>query len=155
MQRCPLPDFPWHRIEATQRFITDLFAGPPPPRPGVLMHLASPIEPPTPPPGLTAFQREVWNATHALSGRPLGADDWVPALGTSAGTCAMATAFFQNYREFMDHCLEGWRPGLRLFIHPCSVMYLPAQAREIPFNQAEVEQALAAIPGFTPARGIA
>jgi hypothetical protein len=373
MQRCPLPDFPWHRIEATQGFITDLFAGPPPPRPGVLMHLASPPAPP-PPPGLTEFQRQVWTASEALRGRPLGADDWVPTLGTGAGTCAMATAFgceesqtngvywvkpsigspeeidrlrkppitagklgwvlertrayaeyadprlpirimdfqspfttveqllgsetfflmpydhprrlhalmdlvtdfaieffqaqmaaagptccpgiwptiwfpkcagiqmsddnlvnvspavyeefvlpynnriadafgglflhsctireehlanirrhrrltgvncdistsvpvarllevfgqdivvaphayinthtnFQNYREFMDHCLEGWRPGLRLFIHPCSVMYLPAQAREIPFNQAEVEQALAAIPGFTPARG--
>jgi hypothetical protein len=55
---------------------------------------------------------------------------------------------FQNYREFMDHCLAGWQPGRRLFIHPCAVMYLPAQAREVAFNRAEVEAALANVPGF-------
>ena len=364
--RCLMTDCRWSEVEATQQFITDLFSGPPPARPGVLMHLASLTRPPPPPAGLTEFQGQVWNTAHTLQERPLGADDWVPTLGTGAGTCAMATAFgaeesttngvywvtpcvrdpaeidhlrkpavtdgklggvleqtrayaeyadprlpirimdfqspfttveqmlgselfflmpydqpqrlhalmdlvtdyaieffqaqmaaagpsccpgiwptiwfpkcagiqmsddnmvnvspatyeefvlpynnriadafgglflhsctihednlasilkirhltgvncdistsvpvsrllevfgekvvvaphcyintntnFQNYTEFIEHCLKGWRPGLRLFIHPCSVMYIPARAKEIPFNRAEVEAALSRV----------
>ena len=50
---------------------------------------------------------------------------------------------FANYGEFMANVLSGWRPGLRLFIHPCSVMYIPNMAKEITFNQVDVEAELA------------
>lgn len=50
---------------------------------------------------------------------------------------------FASYREFMDFCLSGWCPGKRLIIHPCSVMYIPATAKEIRFNADEVAAAMA------------
>ena len=43
--------------------------------------------------GLDDYQQQVWQATQWLVRRPLGLDDFVPALGTGAGTCALATAF--------------------------------------------------------------
>jgi hypothetical protein len=49
---------------------------------------------------------------------------------------------FQSYGEFMDAVLAEWVPGKRLFIHPCSVMYIPSLAREIRFHEAEVRAAL-------------
>ncbi len=95
MDRCRLDDLDWGRIAATQAFITRLFSGPAPDRPGCLVH-AAPLSEPRPrpaPDGLTPAQRQVWDASDGLRRRHLGGDDFVPTLGTGAGTCAMATAF--------------------------------------------------------------
>jgi hypothetical protein len=46
----------------------------------------------------------------------------------------------------MENVLNGWRPGKRLFVYPCTVMYIPALAREIQFNEAEVRAVLDKIP---------
>jgi len=49
--------------------------------------------------------------------------------------------------------LEGWRPGRRLFVYPCTVMYLPKRSREIPFDEAAVRAALEAVPAWRRDRG--
>ena len=59
---------------------------------------------------------------------------------------------FRSYREFMENVLAGWRPGKRLFVYPCTVMYLPDQAREIPFDEAEAREVLDRIPGWRDRR---
>jgi len=93
MPRLRLDDYPWDQVETTKAFIRRLFAGPAPERPGAILHVAAEGKAEPAPGGLTEFQRQVWNATEGIRRRPIGGDDYVPALGTGAGTCAMATAF--------------------------------------------------------------
>ena len=51
-------------------------------------------------------------------------------------------AQFNDYSHFMHAMLEHWSPPKRLFVFPCSVMYLPREAKEIPFNAAQVSAAM-------------
>jgi len=95
MKNLIMEDYPWEKVEQTKEFITRLFDGPAPDRPGAIVH-----EEQTPssggepaPEGLTELQKQAWNTLQGLKNRPLGRDDFVPAIGTGAGTCAMATAF--------------------------------------------------------------
>jgi hypothetical protein len=60
---------------------------------------------------------------------------------------------FKSYTEFMETVLAGWRPGKRLFIYPCVVLYQPDTAKEISFNEAEVRAVLERIPGWRAERG--
>ena len=101
MQRLTLDDYPWDQVEKTKAFITRLFSGPAPDRPGAIVHAeAPPGETPRPAPShLTKWQRQAWDAVESLKRRPIGGDDFVPMLGTGAGTCAMATAFGCEERE--------------------------------------------------------
>jgi hypothetical protein len=94
MTRFTMHDYPWEQVEATKQFITRLFAGEATDRPAALVH-PKPLDRPeeAPPAGLDEWQLAVWRAQQALLRRPLGGDDFVPTLGTGAGTCAMATAF--------------------------------------------------------------
>ena len=95
MKRLILSDYPWDKIKHTRAFITRLFSGAAPDRPASIVHVsAADAPPPAPPPGgLTPWQAAVWNATESIRRRPIGHDDYVPTIGTGAGTCAMATAF--------------------------------------------------------------
>jgi hypothetical protein len=93
MTRFVLADYPWDRVRETQRFITDLFCGPAPDRPALVMHLPPVGEAHPMPAGLDEWQLQVWHATEQLRRRPLGLDDFVPILSTGAGNCALATAF--------------------------------------------------------------
>lgn len=92
-ERLRLEDYPWDKVVATKAFIRRLFAGPGPERPGAILHVAAEGQAAPAPEGLTEFQRQVWDAAEGIRRRPIGGDDFVPALGTGAGTCAMATAF--------------------------------------------------------------
>jgi len=60
---------------------------------------------------------------------------------------------FAGYADFMRAVLSPWRPGKRLFIYPCTVMYLPKQAREIQFDEAAVRAALEAVEAWKRERG--
>lgn len=95
MNKLNLEDYPWNNVQQTREFIARLFDGPPPDRPGAIIHeepnSSSSDEPA--PEGLTQWQKQAWNTVQSLKNRPLGSDDFVPAIGTGAGTCAMATAF--------------------------------------------------------------
>jgi len=111
MQRLLLDDYPWEIVEKTQKFITGLYAGPAPSRPAALLHPAllpeeSPLEPPA---GLDGYALQVWGAQRGIARRPLGLDDYVPTMGTGAGTCAMATAF---------GCTERYTSGV-YWVNPC------------------------------------
>ena len=55
---------------------------------------------------------------------------------------------FHNYTEFMQAVLAGWKPGKRLFIYPCSVLYQPDTSQEIPFNLEEARAVLEEIPAW-------
>ncbi len=55
---------------------------------------------------------------------------------------------FQDYAEFMDAVLEGWRPGLRLFVYPCTVLYQPSKTVDLPFNESQVRSVLDQIPAW-------
>jgi len=94
MRRLIMSDYPWDAVAGTQAFITELFRGAAGDRPGCIVHpgpdTASAEEPP---PGLTQSQTEVWRVAQSTRRRPLGGDDFVPALSIGAGTCALATAF--------------------------------------------------------------
>lgn len=98
MNRFALPEYPWSEVEKTKTFIRALFKGPAPDRPGCVVHhrpapgAAAPARG-EPPAELTELQRNAWHAVQAIRQRPPGRDDYVPILGTGAGTCAMATAF--------------------------------------------------------------
>ncbi len=91
--RLRLDDYPWDKVEETKAFIRRLFAGPGPERPAAILHCSSGAPPQPAPEGLSPFEQQVWNAMQAIRARPIGGDDYVPALATGAGTCAMATAF--------------------------------------------------------------
>ncbi len=108
--RMPMQDYPWEQVEETKAFISQLFAGEAPDRPGCLVHPA-PVALPemAPPAGLSEMQRSVWQQQEALRRRPLGGDDFVPTIGTGAGTCAMATAF---------GCVESQASGV-YWVDPC------------------------------------
>ncbi len=60
---------------------------------------------------------------------------------------------YRDYTAFMRSALEGWRPGKRLFIHPCSVLYQPERAAEIPFSLDESRAVLETLPGWRAAHG--
>lgn len=95
VKRLTLNDYPWDKVKSTRSFITRLFSGAAPDRPACIVH-SKPVDTPPPqdpPDGLTPWQTTVWQATEDIRRRPVGYDDSVPALGTGAGTCAMATAF--------------------------------------------------------------
>ncbi|HPD15421.1 MAG TPA: uroporphyrinogen decarboxylase family protein [Planctomycetota bacterium] len=92
-RRLRIEDYPWDTVDATKAFIRQLFAGPPPGRPAAILHCSDGSAPEPSPEGLTALQQQVWHATQAIRARPVGGDDYVPALATGAGTCALATAF--------------------------------------------------------------
>ncbi|MHB9132401.1 MAG: uroporphyrinogen decarboxylase family protein [Armatimonadota bacterium] len=62
---------------------------------------------------------------------------------------------FKNYTEFTETVLAGWQPGKRLFIYPCTVLYQPDTAKEIPFNEAETRAVLERIPGWRLDHGTA
>jgi hypothetical protein len=94
MLRLRLDDYDWAEVERTKRFIAGLFGGPAPDRPAAIVHPANvPGADPAPPPGLTEFERQAWQAAAALRRRSLGGDDFVPTVGTSVSTSALATAF--------------------------------------------------------------
>ena len=96
MKRLTLNDYPWDKIKHTRAFITRLFSGAAPDRPACIVHVKPPADAPPPaepPDDLTPWQKAVWNATQNIRRRPIGYDDYVPSIGTGAGTCAMATAF--------------------------------------------------------------
>lgn len=94
VKRIRLDDYSWDDVERTKRFIAALFAGEAPDRPGAIVHPTAGSELPSEPPvSLSGHERDVWLATEAIRRRPLGMDDFVPAINTGAGTCAMATAF--------------------------------------------------------------
>ena len=111
MVRLRLDEYDWGEVERTKRFITDLFRGPAPDRPAAIVHPAAQgeQEPTAPPQGFGDYEREAWKAAAALAHRPLGRDDFVPALGASAGTSALATAFGAQ---------EVVRDGVR-WVTPC------------------------------------
>jgi hypothetical protein len=88
-----LDDYPWDIVESTKRFITQLFFGEPPDRPAAIIHPAATAEPPQPPAHLSAYERDAWTQVEGIRRRPVGADDFVPALSTTISTCALATAF--------------------------------------------------------------
>ncbi len=94
MTRIPMDDYPWEQVKQTQAFITQLFSGAAPDRPASIVH-ARPLDLPAVPmpAGLSEREQQVWQAQENLRRRPIGGDDFVPTLGTGAGTCAMATAF--------------------------------------------------------------
>ena len=93
--RCLLDGYPWDHVVAARRFITGLFEGPAPDRPGALLHFPGPDAAALSraPADLSPCQQSVWSAVQGLRHRPVGRDDFVPALGTGAGTGALATAF--------------------------------------------------------------
>ncbi len=109
-KRLMMHEYPWEQLEATRAFMTRLFAGEAPDRPGCLVHpapLALPeVEPPA---GLSELELNVWRMQEALRRRPLGGDDFIPTIGTGAGTCAMATAF---------GCKESVASGV-YWVDPC------------------------------------
>lgn len=110
MKRFKMDDYPWDKVEKTKAFITQLYAGPAPERPAALVHPALLDLPKTEPPaGANERQRQVWQAQEHARRRPLGGDDYVPTIGTGAGTCAMATAF---------GCLERQTGGV-YWVDPC------------------------------------
>ncbi len=89
-----MDDYPWDKVEETKSFISNLYSGKETERPAAIVHPALTDRPSAPPPtGLDERQREVWQAQEGLRRRPIGGDDFVPTLGTGAGTCALATAF--------------------------------------------------------------
>ncbi|MGD0090410.1 MAG: uroporphyrinogen decarboxylase family protein, partial [Planctomycetota bacterium] len=93
-KRFVLDDFPWDKVEKTRAFITRLFSGEAAERLAAIVHPALIDRPQAEAPaGATEWQRQVWQAQESLRRRPIGRDDFVPALGTWAGTCALATAF--------------------------------------------------------------
>ncbi len=53
-----------------------------------------------------------------------------------------STTNFPSYAALMEWFAGAWTPGTRYFMHPCSVMYVPADAREIKFNLQEVQAAM-------------
>jgi len=55
---------------------------------------------------------------------------------------------FRDYGAFMRATLSGWRPGLRLFVYPCSVLYQPSTSRELRFQEAETRAVLEGIPAW-------
>ena len=108
--RLTMPDYPWEQVEETKAFITRLFSGEAPDRPAAIVHPAPVDRPPAgPPAGLDDWQQQVWQAQQNLLRRPIGGDDFVPTLGTGAGTCAMATAF---------GCAESQVGGV-YWVEPC------------------------------------
>jgi hypothetical protein len=50
---------------------------------------------------------------------------------------------YQSYSDFFEDALRGWRPGHRMFIHPCTVIYRPEESREITFDPAEGRRVMA------------
>ena len=74
-------------------------------------------------------------------------DDDGLALSASAARSARNTNF-RSYTEYMRGVLEGWRPGMRLFVYPCPVLYQPDRACEIAFDAKEVRAVLAHYPGW-------
>lgn len=112
MQRLRLDDYPWEIVEETRAFITGLYTGPAPTRPAALLHPAlRPEEASAEPPArLEGYALQVWEAQQGIARRPLGLDDYVPMLGTGAGSCALATAFggVEHYASgvyWIDPCL--------------------------------------------------
>jgi hypothetical protein len=110
MARFVMDDYPWDAVAATQAFLTQLYSGEAPARPAAIVHPALVDLPPADPPAFTdAWQQQVWQAQENFRRRPLGGDDYVPILGTGAGTCAMATAF---------GCVETQASGV-FWVAPC------------------------------------
>lgn len=111
MKRMLLNEYPWEIVEETRAFITGLYTGAAPARPAALLHPALLPEetPQQPPAGLEGYALQVWSALRGIARRPLGLDDYVPTLGTGAGTCAMATAF---------GCAESCSSGV-YWVTPC------------------------------------
>ncbi len=94
MKRFTMDDYPWDQVEKTKAFITRLYAGQETERPAAIVHPRLLERPPVEPPaGANERQRHVWQVQEQMRRRPLGGDDFVPTIGTGAGTCAMATAF--------------------------------------------------------------
>ena len=88
--------YDWAAVERNRAFVTDLFCGPPPDRPAAVLHTVEAgavAAAATPPDGLDELERQAWNQVDGLRRRPPRGHDFVPTLGTGAGTCAMATAF--------------------------------------------------------------
>lgn len=48
----------------------------------------------------------------------------------------------KSYAELMAWLLEPWRPGHRYFMHPCKVMRLPDESRDLPFDMEAVLSAM-------------
>lgn len=110
MTRLTMQDYPWAQVAATQDLLTRVFAGEVPDRPAAIVHPAALALPEVAPPaGLDAVQQRVWQTQEGFRRRPLGGDDFVPAIGVGAGTCAMATAF---------GCRESEASGV-YWVEPC------------------------------------
>lgn len=82
----------WDKIAQSQQFIEDLFAGRNLTRPGIIIHYPG-VPAPELPVGMPEHEQSVARFEAEVCSRPLGEDDYVPALGTGSGTCTMATAF--------------------------------------------------------------
>ncbi len=112
-KRLILNELNWSAVESAKAFIRRLFSGPPPDRPGAIIHppltlAPSSTEKPSTP---DKHQMAVWEASHYFMRRPLGLDDFVPTLGTGAGTCAMATAF--GAEEISASGVQWVKPAVR------------------------------------------
>ena len=46
----------------------------------------------------------------------------------------------------MRQMLDPWQPGHRLFISPCTVLYLPKESREIEFDESAARAELQKLP---------
>ena len=90
-----LENFDWSAVARTARFMEQIFSGPPPDRPGCIVHPSVPPEEPPaiPPVHLDDFGRQAWREIRDMQRRPMGGDDFIPMFGTSVSTCALATAF--------------------------------------------------------------
>jgi len=105
--RVMLDELPWGRVRQTKRFLARLWRCDAVDRPGAIIHDYADVPVPEPPGGLTEEQRQVWSELQGLRGRVIGRDDFVPTVGTNAGTCAMATAFgAQEARRGGIHWVE-------------------------------------------------
>jgi hypothetical protein len=110
--KLPTEHYDWSELERTREFIRNLFAGEAPDRPAAILH-AEPdddIPTPDPPAELDEHEAAAWKQAVAALRRPLGSDDFVPTIGTNAGTCAIATAF--GAREQMRDGVHWVEPSI-------------------------------------------
>jgi hypothetical protein len=55
---------------------------------------------------------------------------------------------FRSYEEMARAMVADWRPGKRLFLYPCVVLYDPRTSREMKCNEAELQKVLSEFPGW-------
>jgi hypothetical protein len=60
---------------------------------------------------------------------------------------------WSSYDAFMRDVLDPWKPGHRLFVYPCTVLYQPWKYSDLPFNEGEVRAVLEEYPAWRRDRG--